>query len=173
MKSNPTNQLLFKGHKITLTWIRSSNLYKYLPINQVYGIVFNNNNGILICRKNNRSGWHLPGGTVEANERIRETLIREVLEEVDTILSDIRELGVQKVEFPNNPNKNEGTVFYQARLIAKVKKMLPQTPDPDGGSVWERNFVPASEITNYVNWGKTGQSMFKDAIELHNSTLVN
>jgi hypothetical protein len=83
------------------------------------------------------------------------------LEEVDTEIKDTKPLGVQKVTFPDDPDKNKA--IYQVRCIAKLKKLLPQTPDPANGHTWERKFVPASEITNYVNWGKTGMAIFTDA----------
>ncbi len=163
----PSNQYYFKGHKITLSWIRSDNISSFTPITQAYPIIFNSKDKILICRRDKNSDWQLPGGTIEKSESIKETLIREVLEEVDVEIFNIKDLGVQRVEFPNNPNQKEGEVFYQARSIAKVKRLLLQTIDPDSKLVWERKLVPASKIKEYVKWGKTGDAMFEDAINLN------
>jgi ADP-ribose pyrophosphatase YjhB (NUDIX family) len=165
--SRPTNKLTFKGHEITLTWIRTNNFSRYKHINQVYAVIFNSKGEILICRKDKESDWHLPGGSVENDEHLKETLVREVIEEVDIEISNITNLGVQKVEFPKNPNKRESSIFYQARLLAKVKNILPQTADPDDGIIWERRFVKASDVKKFVKWKKTGNAMFDDAISLY------
>ena len=165
--SNPSNKFNYKGHIITLTWIRTNSLWKYKPIYQVYAVIFNDKNEILICRKDKNSDWHLPGGSVENDEHLKEALIREVIEEADIEISNIINLGVQKVEFPKNPNKHEGSIFYQARLVAKVKNILPQTIDPDDGIIWERRFVKASDVKKFVKWKKTGNAMFSDAISLY------
>jgi hypothetical protein len=71
---------------------------------------------------------------------------------------------VQKVEPVDNPKE----IAYQARCVCQIDELLPQTPDPDGGMMRERKFVPANEITKYIKWGKLGDAMFKDAIELYN-----
>jgi len=68
---------------------------------------------------------------------------------------------MDKVEFSDGDN-----IIYQSRFISKLKKLLPQTLDPATDNTWERKFVPASEITNHVKWGETGEAMFRDAIEL-------
>jgi 8-oxo-dGTP pyrophosphatase MutT (NUDIX family) len=154
----------------TYTWIKTSNLENYSPITQVYGIIFNDKNEILICRSSSSGSWQIPGGKPEKGESFQETLTREVLEEVDLEISQTNPLGVVKVQYPNNPNKSEGDLFYQSRFTAKVEKLLNQTPDPATGDIWERKFVPSNEITNYINWGEMGKEMFKDAIVVYNSS---
>lgn len=91
---------------------------------------------------------------------------RELLEEVDVKAGVIYPLGAQKTEIPNNPNKDEGDLFYQLRCVVELGELLPQTPDPDRGNVWERMFVPPDKITEYIKWGETGNAMFEDAIAL-------
>jgi len=163
----PQDTYLYRGTKVTNTWIKIDNLENYYPITQVYGIVFNNNSEILVCRESKESGWIIPGGHPEKGESNEETLKRELLEEVDVEVEDIKPLGVQKVTFPDNEDPDKA--IYQVRCIAKLKILNPQTPDPANGNTWERKFVPASEVTNYVKWGETGKAMFKDAIDLINS----
>lgn len=161
----PQNTWTWNGNKVKSTWIKTNDVSKYSPITQVYGIVFNDKNEILICRKGN-GDWQIPGGHPEKDETINQTLEREMLEEVDITISDIQILGIQKGEMPDIPDNKS---HYQVRCIAKLKKLLPQTPDPDNGETWERKFIPSSEITNYVKWNVTGDAMFKDAINLFNS----
>ena len=160
----PQNTYLYNGTKVTNTWIKTSDIKKYSPITQVYGIIFDDKDRILVGRDSKRGSWIIPGGHPEKGESIEETLKREVLEEVDVEIDDITHLGVQKATFPDDPDKSKA--IYQARSIAKVKKLNPQTPDPANDSTWERKFVPADKISEYVKWGEAGDAMFKDAIEL-------
>ncbi len=167
MKSPSTTQE--NGDTIrTVTWIRTDNVEKYVPITQVYGICFDDSGNILTCRESSDGKWQIPGGTPEKGESIEETLIREVEEEVDVEIRDIHPLGVQRVDSPDNPS-SEGDLFYQVRCVCRVKNVNDQTPDPASGNTWERKFVPAEEITDYVQWGEIGDAMFKDAIDLEKS----
>lgn len=157
----PTSTFEWKGVTVTKTWIKTEKIEDYSPVSQVYGIIFNDKDEILICRSSETADWQIPGGHPEDGETFEETLDREVLEEVDVELENIRPLGVFKVEFSDGDN-----ITYQSRFVAELKELLPQTLDPANNSVWERKFVPASEVTNYVKWGTTGEAMFRDAIKL-------
>lgn len=160
----PTHIFTSDKGKFLFTWIRDNDLEKYRPVGQVYGIVFNAKGEILIARKKPEDGWGISGGTPEAGENVEETLKRELKEEVDVSVSKITPLGVQKVElFGDDEGKS---TLYQLRYIVLLKELLPQTPDPDNGFIWERQFVLAKDIGDYVKWGNSGDAMFKDAINL-------
>ena len=165
--NNPSSSYNFNGITVTNTWIQTKDIARYKPITQVYGIIFNDKGEILICREKSDDKWQIPGGSPENNETPLETLQREIKEEVDTKVKSITPLGVQKVDMPGNPNKEIGDVFFQVRYVAILDKLEDQTPDPDRGSVWERKFIPASEIKDYIKWGTAGYAMFDDAISLY------
>ncbi len=165
----PQDTYIYKGTKVINTWIKTDNLENYSPITQVYGIIFNDKNEILVCRESDNGSWIIPGGHPEDGESIEQTLMRELQEEVDVEIEGIKSLGAQKVTFPDDANS--GKAIYQVRCIAKLRKLNPQTPDPANGNIWERRFIPASEIIHYVKWGKTGEAMFKDAAGLYSSGL--
>ena len=154
-----------KYSQIKYTWIETPDVEKYTPITQVYGIVFNDNGEILICRESKDGKWIIPGGHPEKGESLEDTLKREVSEEVDIEVLDIKPLGVVKVEFSDDLGK----VIYQSRFIAKFSKFKPQTPDPANGKTWERKFIPVDKITEYVKWGEIGDAMFKKAIKVWES----
>ena len=159
------------GRQITLTWIEShdsSELLKYFPITQCYSICFNNRGEILILDQEGKGEWTLPGGTVEEEETPRETLDREIFEEADVTVADVQLLGVQRVEDPQNSDAHKHT-HYQARYVALVDQVLPQTPDPAKNRIHERSFIPSSEVTKYIKWGITGEAIFASAIELFKS----
>ncbi len=158
----PQSSFIWKGVTVTNTWIKSSKIEKYNPVTQVYGIIFNEKKEILVCREDENSKWLIPGGHPEESESFEKTLKREALEEADVEVTDIQPLGVFRVEFSDDSKK----IIYQSRFIARLKKLNPQTEDPSSKKTWERKFVPADKISEYVKWGEAGDAMFKDAIEL-------
>jgi len=160
----PTSTFEWNGETIQIEWMRMDSVDTLSPITQVYAVCFNEQNEILIGRKG--SSWNLPGGTPEGPEQIFETLTRECLEEVDAKIKSIHILGAQKVYSQNTPEKAD----YQVRCVCDLVELLPQTPDPDDGIVWERKFVPISEANEYLKWGVTGEALFKDALTLHKNT---
>jgi mutator protein MutT len=48
----------------------------------IKGIIYDENNRILLLQ-NERDEWELPGGRIELDENPKETLVREVFEELD------------------------------------------------------------------------------------------
>lgn len=150
---------------VTYLWIQTSDFANFQPITQVYGICFNEADEILIIKKPDGDEWILPGGKPEPGETFEEALIREAMEEATVTIKNCQPLGVQKVTFPQNPNRIEGDEFYQARLICEIDKVLPHTFDPDDGILLDRKFVSKGEVTNWVKWGDEGAQMFADAIE--------
>ena len=164
MISNIHETSTYKEQLITRTWIQTDSLEGMSPITQVYAICFNEKHEILVCREDSNKPWILPGGHPENNESVEETLIRELQEETDVLVKNIKILGAQRVDNPDNPNKNEGNRFYQVRIVCKLEKLLPQTIDPASGIIWERKFVPADKITEFVKWGLIGERMFADAL---------
>jgi len=162
--ANPKTVIKSNGQDITLTWIKSNNLSTFKPYYQVYGILFNLTGEILLIQEKGK--WKIPGGTPKTDETDIDTLKRELVEESDVTVSKIFPLGAQKVEHPNNPNKEEGSLYYQLRYVCLVNKLLPQTPDPDTGITNPRKYVPSNQVTEYVKWGKVGNALFTDAINL-------
>ena len=162
----PRVNISYKGGEYYLTWIRTDSIKNYSPITQVYGVCFDSNKKILIARSSNEAQWQIPGGTPEKGETYKQTLKRELLEETDVEVEDIKILGVQRVEVPNQPKR----IHYQLRCICNIKHLLAQTADPAKGKVWERKLVESNEVTKYVKWGKTGEAIFTDAIKLHTSS---
>lgn len=139
-----------------LEWIdcTEAELPQYQPITQVYGVCFDEKNNI--CLTDGHRGWTIPGGTPEEGEDFRQTLTREMMEEVTVDITDIRVLGVQKVFQPDR-------TFYQMRCAAKITKVNPLLPDPADKRLRKRLFVPALEVEKYVKWGDVGRALFAKA----------
>ena len=60
---------------------------------KVRGIILNEMGQILLLHSNKHNGFSIPGGTVEENESIRDTVIREVYEETGAEIIPIKIVG--------------------------------------------------------------------------------
>jgi len=165
---NISNTIMWNGQKVIFTWIPTNDIEKYQPIRNVVGICLNDKHEVLICRETEEEGWKLPGGRPENNETPIETLKREIMEEVDIVVSNIKAIGTQRVDFPNNPKQSEGDLFYQVRYFCKIQKILSQTPDPDTGILYERKFIPLADLNNYLKWGEIGDTIVNKVLEIEN-----
>ncbi len=145
---------IWKGKEFTSYLIKTRTYKNFSPIKQVAAICFNDEGKILLIKDPKRGYWSIPGGTPKKGEAAEETLIREVQEEASCDVEPLLLLGVIKVFFPENDNKEEGEVFYQLRYMAKVKKINEQTADPAKGRKLERIFIDPEDFLNYVPWTK-------------------
>lgn len=163
--------VFFKGNvwdsgtlgKVQFSFEEREDFDGFSPVLQSYGICFNDEGKILIglCEGANEGAWALPGGTVEPGENPIDTLHREIMEEVDVVADKIFLIGVQKVDFLDIKRDPE----YQLRFAVKIKELLPITPDPDNGYLWERKFIDVEEFSNYFPWGAIGEFISKKAKE--------
>ena len=60
---------------------------------KVRGIILNEMGQILLLHSNKHNGYSIPGGTVEENESIKDTVIREVFEETGAEIVPIKIVG--------------------------------------------------------------------------------
>ena len=153
------NILKDKEDTYELVWFGSTDFSKLNPVKQVYGVLFNKKGEIVIV--NTSGNWQLPGGKPEDNESFEETLIREVDEEVDVDISDIKPLGYQKVIHYEKDKRV--SVTYQLRYFALVKKVKKQTIDPAHNKIPVRKFINPDEFLNYCPWSDIGKAIIKKA----------
>ena len=78
----------------TIQWFEAE-VPNGLTVKQVYGFIFDDHGRILLFE--DQGVFNLPGGKPEKDESLFETLTREVLEEVQTIIGNWEYLGYQKV----------------------------------------------------------------------------
>ncbi|HXK52834.1 NUDIX domain-containing protein [Candidatus Nomurabacteria bacterium] len=153
----------YNGHPVKLVWHPLNNLEGMAPIVQVYGLCFTQDGQVLIIRNPLKAGtftpWYLPGGTTEKGEKPEETLNREIREEADIEITNLKLLGAQEVFYPNNPNKEKGDHYYQVRYFALISKTNPQTIDPHDGGIVELKYIDPKDFTKYVEWGEIGQEL--------------
>lgn len=98
-----------------------------------------------------KRGWGLPGGHREKGETPKTCAVREVDEETNIVIKNLRLIGRNKIK--NNPNSTYNTwhypsitymLFYLAE-IAHIKDYHPQF------EVTERAFVTVENLPNYIN----------------------
>lgn len=170
MKDYPTNKAKFADKEYLFTWMEGEPYEKLFPITQAYGLVFNEKGEILICTTDPKEKrWGLPGGTPEDYDKsLVDTLKRELMEEVDVTVKNIKYIGVQKGEVVGKPE----TIVYQTRFFAVLDELHDQTPDPDYDVMFIRKFVKPSEVNKYLNWGSTGQAVVDAAVKEWNKLKV-
>ena len=111
---------------------------------RVCAVVFRDTDGrVLSVRKKNTSRFMLPGGKPEAGETPRETAIREVREEIGTLIdaTSLTHLGTFRTAAANEAGREvEGTIFtcpatvepVPAAEIAEIRWVDPHNPADAG-----------------------------------------
>ena len=130
-----------------------------LTVKQVYGIVFSDDNRILLRIED--GAYKLTGGKPDDGEDFEQTLKREYLEEVNTELDDCHYLGYLLV------TDDAGEQYAQVRMIARIKSINEARPDIDNGKIYGRQLVPSERVKEYLNYkDKAGNKMLEDAIKM-------
>lgn len=137
----------------TYEWIESE-VPHGLEIRQVYGFIFATDGRVLLL--NDAGHFNLPGGKPEDKESIYETLVRESLEKVQTIIHSLEYLGYQLIE--------GSETFAQVRLAAIVDRFLPTDKDPSTGRQYRRLLVPPIQLNEYLEWAESGNHQLASAI---------
>lgn len=153
----------FKGQTYEAEFLGKKSIKKFSPLLQVYGFFFDEE-GKLLINDDGKGNWRLPGGHIENNETYKETVIRETAEEADVELNkrSIKLFGVIQMT-PKSKNCEKPT-HYLLRVTGKIKKVLPQTPDPDSGLTCQRKFIDPKEFSKYVKWGNFGEFLLRRAM---------
>lgn len=90
-----------------------------VPIS-VKGIVFEG--GKVWLRKNERNEWELPGGKLDEGEQPKETVVREMREELglEVEVIDLIDAHLYKIEVSNDENRGVLVVSYLCTVIKRV-----------------------------------------------------
>lgn len=127
-----------------------------LEVRQVYGFIFNADGRILLLEDGGE--YNLPGGRPESGENLAETLIREVLEEVQITISSPKYLGYQLISAEEE--------FAQVRLVALIDLVQRAGFDPSTGRQYRRLLVPPTHANDLLKWGESGNQQITSAITL-------
>lgn len=88
----------------------------------VCAVIINDNNEVFICKRGPGRAlegfWEFPGGKVEINEKHEDTIIREIKEELKSIIEPIRYIGISNHEYIDIDNPFSITLYaYECKLI--------------------------------------------------------
>jgi len=133
-----------------------------LPVRQVYGFIFGLDGRILVQQNEHRH--NLPGGKPEAGESLRDTLVREALEENQVLIGSTECLGYQHVGGDEE--------FAQVRFTALLDRLLPLAMDPDTGEQYRRLWVPPTLVNELLEWGESGSQQVDCALRAARSLGV-
>ena len=98
-------------------------------------------NAILLVEYDDESGLHynMPGGGVEPDETLEETLKREVQEETCAEVEIGRPLIITEYEPKRNAfwggTRHSLTVIFECKLTGDTEPQMPQNPDPNQTAV--------------------------------------
>ncbi len=146
-------------------WIKDS-VPDDLPVKQVYGIVFSDDNRILLRIED--GVYKLTGGKPDDGEDFEQTLKREYLEEVNKELDDCHYLGYLLV------TADSGEQYAQVRMIARIKSINEARPDTDNGKMYGRELVPPEKVKELLNYkDEAGNQMIDDAIKMYFNIVFN
>ncbi|MBQ7308400.1 MAG: NUDIX domain-containing protein [Clostridia bacterium] len=148
---------------IKITW-KDEKVSTKLLITQVYGIVFDKTGRILLKVENKKGKkiYSFGGGTPEEFDNgIKDTLRREMIEELNTTLkNDIFYLGYQLIE-----NDGERLPYAQVRMTAMIQEINNKKPDPDNGETYDRVLVSPQKAIKLLNWGEVGKLQIEKAVK--------
>lgn len=145
-------------------WFDDTNFEALDSISGARGFIFDDKNRVCIYKVKKNIGWNALGGRAEEEDNSpEETLIREVNEEVDIELKDIKRVGYLKAIPRDKTKKSE--IIYEPRFVARVKEFKERTIDPAEGVMGEMKFVKPKEFCKYTGWGKDGEFQLKKALE--------
>jgi len=119
----------------------------YLLIKAAGGVVYNNENQLLMIFRNNK--WDLPKGKLEQNENIKECAIREVQEECG--VSDLRIVNSLQDTYHTYENKGKKILkrTYWFTMNTDFKgNLVPQTEESITNVVWVDNKDVEGKLNN-------------------------
>lgn len=132
-------------------WREGRTVPRELAVRQVYAWIVDPRGRVLLLDSGGR--FNLPGGTPEPCDAGWEaTLRREVWEEADVTVRDLVPLGHQEV------HGDDGVAFAQMRVAARLERVYPSSPDPDGGQTHARCWVPLGQAAKLLGWGDPGRA---------------
>jgi len=143
--------------------------YKDLP-KKVMGagaLILNEKNEVLLVKPSYKDHWSIAGGIVDEKESPKETLIREVKEEIGLDLQEAKFLSIDYVSNYDDRGDNLQLIFFGGVLNeAEIKNIKV-----DGQEIVDYKFVKIDEVGNYSNH-RTTKRLIKSFEALKNNIAL-
>jgi ADP-ribose pyrophosphatase YjhB (NUDIX family) len=89
----------------------------------VRGVLIDSQNNVFLVRHSYVGGWHLPGGSVEVGETIRQALVRELREEGNIVVDEIPRL--HGLFFNNKYSRRDHVAVFVIRSFHQTEARRP------------------------------------------------
>ena len=160
MKPIFSEQADWQGRGYSVELFECQKIPDVSPIKQVQAICFAEENKIVLYEHVDQ--WFgLPGGTIEPNETIAETLKRELLEEASVKLKTWEPIAYEKIWWLDSPDD----LYYFLRCKATVDLLNIPVNDPDKKSMG-RIIVDPEEAIKKLGYGEKGKIIINLALKL-------
>lgn len=151
----------WKGDSYDCEWFDDTNFEKLPKVHGVHAFIFNDKGEICIAKWKKDKYWgDIGGGPEKCDKTFEDTLIRETNEEADLDLKDIKRVG-----YFTSTKRGTKDTKYSVNMVARVKKIKPQTIDPAHGEIPKRKFIKPKDFNKYCNWGENGEFQLRKAME--------
>jgi len=125
-----------------------------------FGIIFDQENKILLCHRRDYDLWNLPGGTMEPGESPWECVLREVKEETGLNVEIKKLIGIY-----NKPKKNEICFSFICSIISGS---LTLNDEADKLEYFSIKDIPANTSIKQIERMKDALSLNEDSVVLKN-----
>ena len=122
-------------------------------------------NKLVVVYAEEKGYWTPPGGGIEPGESFEEAVIREVKEETNMKVLHQELIGYKDIFEPNR-------VVRQTRSFCIVEPLGDFSKDPDG-DITEIKMIDPKDYKQYFDWGKIGDRIMHQAIEMKEKFLKN
>lgn len=145
-----------------MKWSNDTDFEKLDKVIGSQGFVFNDEGKFCVIKLSKKDKWLITGGKPEKTDMtFEDTLIREVDEEADLEIKDIKRVGYVASYKKGKPNEKE----YSLRYVARTSKVKPQTEDPAYKEIPKRKFILPEEFNKFCGWGECGDFQIKKALK--------
>lgn len=134
---------------MNITW-HSGPVPPGLAVRQVYGYLLDHGGRVLL--QDDLGRLNLPGGKPEPTDgNAVVTLVREVQEESQVVITSPTYLGYRKVEGIGfrDISGPPGT-YAEVRILARIAEFLPPAPDPGTGRTYRRLLAPVARTPGHA-----------------------
>lgn len=123
--------------KIINRFLKEEEIKDFKKKNSVKAFVFNEDNDILILRRQNGDAgagqWDLPGGCIEFHENKEDALKREVYEETNLHIEDIQKLNMVNLKIPES-GVDSDMYLFKCKATSLDVELKPSPWKHDGTS---------------------------------------